>query len=706
MKTPRFLAFHVSLIALLAANAQADDSTITTPSTTPSPPIVDYQVTAKKLDQAQNGLSTETGTSSYHFNQENITDLPMGDQTSFNQVLLQAPGVTQDSYGQLHVREDHDNLQYRIDGILIPEGISGFGQTLDTHYTDQLNLLTGALPAQYGFRTAGIIDLTTKSGAFANGGRSEITVGSHDTFEGTQEFYGSKDGFNYYINAGYDYNKLGIESPTSSANPIHDGTHQDRMFGYFSYVLNSDARIKVIMANAVNDFQIPDNPGQTPLFTVNGATDTSANLHETQNEQNTYGIVALQGSTESNIDYQFALFSRYSDTDYRPDNLGDLVFTGVAGYINNSSLVNGLQGDASYQLNDTHTLRSGFYISNEEARSNTDTSVFATDGNGNVISSNPFSIQNNTSKAAQLYDVYLQDEWKAMDKLTINYGARFDVSDAYVDASQLSPRIGAVYDLTSSTKLHAGYARYFTPPPTELVATTAITKFNNTTNQPEVETNSPVEPERTNYYDVGINHQLTSHINLGLDGYYKDIHDLIDEGQFGSALIFTPFNYTKGRAYGTEFTSEYHQDNFKAYLNVTAERAVGTDIASDQYLFSQAQLDFIANHYIHLDHDQTFTTSAGISYKLDETTYSADAINGSGLRNGFANTTHLPDYTQVNLSVAHVFNTPTTGEFDTRFSILNLFDEVYEIRDGSGVGVTAPQYGPRRAFYVTVGKSF
>ena len=697
MKKYRFLVSHASLMTiLLATEAYADN-----------PPILDYQVTAQKLDRARNGLSTETGSSTYHIDRKDIENLPQGDTTPLNQVLLQAPGVTQDSYGQLHVREDHDNLQYRIDGVLIPEGISGFGQTLDTHFADKISLLTGALPAQYGFRTAGIVDIQTKSGAFTNGGRSEVTVGSHGTIEGSQEFSGSKAGLNYYVNGSYQQNNLGIESPTSTTNPIHDFTRQDKLFGYFSYLLNSDTRLSVILANADNHFQIPNNPGQTPAFTVNGINSfDSANLNEKQNEKNSYGIVSLQGSTESNLDYQVSLFSRYSDVKFNPDPVGDLIFNGVASSITHSSLVSGLQSDFSYKLADTHTLRSGFYVSNEHAISDTSTSVFATNSDGTQASTQPFSIVDDTSQNAQLYGIYLQDEWKALDKLTINYGARFDISDAFVKASQFSPRLGAIYELTSKTKLHAGYARYFTPPPTELVAPATVSKFTGTSNASEVTLDNNVEPERTNYFDLGITHQLTPHFNVGLDGYYKDIHDLLDEGQFGQALILSPFNYARGKAYGLEFTSDYHLDNFSAYLNLAAQRAMGKDIVSSQYLFGQDELDYIASHYVHLDHDQTYTGSIGASYLLNTVRYNVDALYGSGLRSGFANSEHLPYYTQVNVGATHTFTIPQAGAIEGRFSIINLFDNSYEIRDGSGIGVGAPQFGPRRAYYVTISKSF
>ena len=64
----------------------------------------------------------------------------------------------------MHVRDEHANLQFRINDVLIPEGISGFGQEIDTRWVNNVSLITGSLPAQFGFRTTGIVDIHTKKG--------------------------------------------------------------------------------------------------------------------------------------------------------------------------------------------------------------------------------------------------------------------------------------------------------------------------------------------------------------------------------------------------------------------------------------------------------------------------------------------------------------------------------------------------------------
>ncbi|WP_245983192.1 TonB-dependent receptor [Trinickia fusca] len=673
------------------------------------PPVELETVTvqAQRLDRARNGLSPDVGSSVYRFSQTDIDALPQGADTPLNQVLLQAPGVANDSFGQLHVRGEHANLQYRLNGIIIPEPISGFGQSLDTRIIDQVDLVTGALPAQYGYRTAGVVDIRTKSGNTGNGGSIDVYGGSHETIKTTADVFGSSGPLSYYFAGTLGENNLGIEAPTSNGNPLHDHTRQGSGFGYLSYLINPLTRIGLMFGATSNRFEIPNTPGLPGAFTLNGsASFDSARLDESQAELTNFAVLALQGTNGAALDYQVALFTRYTRTKFNPDPTGDLIFNGVASNDFHSNQANGVQADTTYRLNDKHTLRAGAMFEQEHAVFDNSVAVFATDASGNQLSDQPFTINDSSSKTGYLYSLYAQDEWKLTDKLTLNYGLRYDRMDEYVQAGQLSPRIGLVYALTNATTLHAGYARYFTPPPFELVSNSTVNLFNGTTNQSPSSQNDPVKPERSHYFDIGVTQRITSALTVGLDAYYKKSTDLLDEGQFGTALIFTPFNYREGHTYGLEFTANYKHDNVSAYLNVAYSNAQGKDIESAQFNFSPDELAYIANHWVYLDHDQRITSSFGGAYTIARTTLTADAIVGSGLRRGFANTDRLPWYAQLNVGVKQHFDEPMIGKFDARVVLVNAFGRVYELRDGSGVGVGAPQFGPRRAIYAGVTKQF
>ena len=654
-----------------------------------------------QLNEARDQIVPDLGATKYSIGENQIQTMAQGDNASFNQVILRAPGVAEDSFGQLHVRDEHANLQYRIDGILIPEGITGFGQEIDTRLVQNVDLITGSLPAQFGFRTSGIIDIQTKEGSSLNGGALSMYGGSHETINPSGEVGGSIGNFNYFVLGSYDSNTLGIENPTGHTSAIHDRTAQFKGFADLSYIIDNTSRITLLLSGTYSDFQIPSNPNQTPLFALADADPSkfnSSNLAENQHEQNDYAILAYQ-KTFDTVTLQIAAFSRYSGTLFTPDNQGDLIFNGVASRVDRSIFSNGVQVDASWTINESHTLRGGFLVNVEKAVVDTRNLVFPTTSSGAQASDVPISIADNSSKSGLYYGFYLQDEWKVFEPLTINFGGRFDIVDEFAHANQLSPRVNLVLKLTSTTTVHAGYSRYFTPPPLELVATKDLVKFVGTTNQSAVNISSAVKPERAHYFDAGITQQITPAFSVGVDGYYKEAHNLIDEGQFGAALIFSPFNYMNGNQYGTEFTANYTQGGFNSYFNFGFERGTGEKINSGQFLFTPDRLAFIQNHWVFLDHDQRYTASAGASYTYQGTTIYGDMLYGNGLRSGFANTDEVPAYWVFNVGISHIFNLPENGKIRVRFDVTNLFNNSYQLRTGSGIGVFAPQYGARRGFF-------
>jgi outer membrane cobalamin receptor len=659
-------------------------------------------VVTGNLDQVRDQIVPDLGATKYTIGQQQLDLQSQGDSATFNQTILRAPGVAQDSYGQLHVRDEHANLQFRINDVLIPEGISGFGQEIDTRLVHSVSLITGSLPAQFGFRTSGIIDIHTKEGLAPNGGSVSYYGGSHETINPSFEAAGSQARFSYFVLGSYDQNDLGIENPTSGYRALHDYTEQYKGFANLSYTLDDTSRLSLLLSGSYSDFQIPNNPGQTPVFDLAGASPKnfeSKYLNENQHEQNHYAILAYQKSFDS-VSLQIAAFSRYSETLFTPDEKGDLIFTGLAGRIDRSIFSNGIQFDASWAINDSNVLRGGLLLTVESASADTNNQVFPVDALGNQTSDTPMTIVDNQQKTGAYYGFYLQDEWKIFAPLTINFGARFDVVDEYAHANQLSPRMNLVLQATKSMTLHAGYASYFTPPPLELVQSQSINKFAGTSNQSAVSQSSSVQPERAHYFDAGLTEQFTSSFSMGIDSYYKISRDLIDEGQFGSALIFSPFNYAKGNQYGVEVTANCTVGGFNAYANFGFERGTGEKIVSGQFLFSPQELAIIQNHWVFLDHDQRYTISAGASYTYKETTVYADILYGSGLRSGFANTDELPGYYPVNLGISHTFHLPEKyGQIRVRFDVTNLFDQSYELRDGTGIGVFAPQFGPRRGFF-------
>jgi outer membrane receptor protein involved in Fe transport len=633
--------------------------------------------------------------------------------------------VAQDSAanGDLHVRGEHANLQYRINDVLLPEGITGFGLELDPRFVESMQLITGSLPAAYGFRTAGVVDIKTKSGAFENGGEAEVYGGSYDTVRPSFEYGGSDGKWNYFIDGSYDHNDLGIENPTASHGAIHDTTDQEKMFAYVSYIVDDTSRVSFMGSASDSDFQVPNTPGLPAGTAPNGltpwnvagsglpATFNSGNLNENQNEQNYYGVITYQKSA-GDLNLQVSGFGRNSEVGFTPDAVGDLYFNGVASNVKRDLTSGGMQADASYDLGDKHTIRGGALVLGEFVQADSTTTVFPLDATG-APTGPAFPIGDNNSLNGEFYGFYLQDEWKLFPRLTVNYGGRFDVFNSSFDnENQLSPRINVIYTPFDATTLHAGYSRYFTPPPVENVSAGTVAKFDGTSNASATGQDDPVKAERADYYDVGISQKLAPGLQAGVDAYYKQAHNQLDDGLFGQTLILSAFNYAKGEVYGVEFPISYTRGGFSSYANIAVSKAQGEDWSSAEFLFDPADAAYVKNHWISLDHDQRVTGSFGASYTWKEgdrntTLVYVDALYGSGLRtdataadgSNIPNGGTVPAYYSVNMGVEQSFKLSKKELLKARLDVVNVTDNSYELRDGSGVGVNAAQYGARLGFF-------
>ena len=674
-------------------------------------PTIDIDVVSKRLDEARQQIQPNLGATSYIFSPEALQNIPQGQNAPLNQVLLQAPAVAQDSFGQIHLRGEHANVQFRLNGVELPEGLSVFGQVIAERFARTLTLITGALPAQYGFQTAGVVDIQTKTGTTNPGGSVSLYGGSWNWLQPSIEYGGRSGSIDYFVVAEGLHNDRGIENPTPGFNAIHDTANQFHGLAYLSDVIDPDTRVSLILGGFDGSFQIPNNPGQPTLgYNVNGMTSfNSAALNETQNEITAFAVLSLQKHLDDK-DVQVSVFNRTSTLHFSPDAMGDLLFNGIAQKASRQDVATGLQTDASWRINDAHTIRAGFLAQIEQASADTQSSVLPVDADGGQTSTQPLDIIDNQSSAGGLYGIYAQDEWRLEPRLTLNYGLRFDAVEQFTHESQVSPRINLVWKPLADITLHIGYARYFAPPPFEALTPTSVAKFLGTTAAPSVTQDDTVRAERSNYFDAGISQVVLPGLTIGADAFYKQAKNLIDEGQFGAPIILTAFNYANGQQSGVELTSSYDHGPLSLYANLAYSRAVGKDINAAQFNFSSDELAYIQGNFIHLDHDQTWSGSAGGAYTLNQdsvmpTRVSADLVLQSGLRASTAtvpNGVALPTYATVNLSAVQQLRPGT----QLRLDILNLADATYQIRNGTGVGVGASQYGIRRTILAGLTQRF
>ena len=502
-------------------------------------------VSASRI-RPQNGLS-QSGTNKYTLSAKDITNLPEGEATPLNQVMLQMPGVALDQNQEIHIRGEHMGIQYQMNGILLPLDINTdptFTQLLNAYFVKSVSLMDGVLPAQYGYRTSGVIDIHTKDGC--NNGHNDLTVsgGQRDTAQAAFQLGGCGGDFSYYLTGLFLQSNLGFSSAVPAPDPIHDAVTQGQGFAYLTYALNPTTKLSLISGMTLSFNQFPNQPNQIPQYQldhINPASYPSSQINSGLNQQDYYGVLALNGAMGSKADYQVAYTTHYNAQTFYPDPIGDLIYQGISSNVFDSDLSNALQGDLTYRLGASHSLRGGFYMGEYGVESDQTSQVFP------IVmgepATTPISLTANLNKINLVYGVYLQDDWQITDRLSINFGSRWDRVSGFTINSQFSPTINFVYKPHTDTTLHAGFARNFQVPNFQNVSSGIFKLFASTTGAVGTSPSGNTSPfTETDYtWDGGFTHQFTPNLAFAQDNYFRIDRHYLDEGQFG----FVPIIYKR-----------------------------------------------------------------------------------------------------------------------------------------------------------------
>jgi outer membrane receptor protein involved in Fe transport len=615
------------------------------------------------------------------------------------------PGVALDRDQEIHIRGEHMGIQYQMNGILLPLDMNNdptFTQLLNSYFVQSVSLLDGVLPARYGYRTSGVIDIHTKDGC--EGGHNNLTLsgGQRDTAQANFQVSGCAAKLSYYLTGTFLQSNLGFSSAVPAPDPIHDAVTQGQGFAYLTYALGPATKLSLISGITLGFNQFPNQPNLLPEFqlkNVNPASHPSSAIDSGLNQQDYYGVLALNGAMGQDWHYQVGYSAHCNTLRFYPDPIGDLIYQGIASNVFTSDLSNTLQGDLTYHLGSTQALRGGFYLGEYGVESDQTSQVFPIVAG--APSNLPISVTANLNKVNLVYSVYFEDTWQIANRLSVNFGSRWDRVSGFTDDSQFSPTINFMYRAPTETTVHAGFARNFRVPNFQNVSSGIFGLFKGTTGAADSTLSGNTSPfAETDYtWDAGFMQRLTPHLTFAQDDYYRLDRHYLDEGQFGFVPIDAPFNYVRGWGAGNENSLTWNLDNFSARANLFVAREEDIGVASGQYNFPLDELSSIGRHYIVLDHSPLVGASGGLAYRWHDYQFTFDGLFSSGLRGVYANQTALPKVWQFNMSAARDFAIPRLGKFTNRIVLLNIFDRTNLIRPANGIGVFQAAYGPRITVY-------
>lgn len=685
-------------------------------------------------------IQPDSSSETYAVSRKEIEALPRGNNLSTADVLLTIPSAVNGSLGQVHIRQDHANVQLRIDGVPIPDTISAqFTDLLHPRVWERADIILGGMEAQYGNRTAAVIDITSKSGTKPGFGSLQAFGGSNESVMPSFEYGGTVgDRFRFYVMNNYLKTNRGIDPPTLGQSIFHGDGERNQTFLRGDYQLNNRNNVTWLLLNSVADYQIPTQPGLSPHEEIEELirdhTDPqfvpkpSEAIDENQQEHNQYSHLVWRHDVNANQFFSVAGYFRHSRATFTTDPYDVLAYTQdegepfSAGDQDRWGIAGGMRLDYTHVMNPRHTIKAGFQIDRTSVTNKTRLFAFAREeeeeeghdedehGHGQHDHGEPAGgvLNRNADRRIVGYreEFWIQDQFKPNEHWTLNLGLRLDHVHGYISATQVSPRVGVTYAPNNQHAFHAFYGRLFTPPNLEGIPFQVL-NTQGTTAAAEDQTNVKTKAERSHYVELGSKHAIGDGVVLQLTGYYKVSTNMHDAHQFGATPMLNWFASERGWQRGIEGSLKARvTDAITARANVAWGQSKAYGLQSGHFLLHQHELDDIrTSEGIFTDHSQTMTSSAVLTWRpWQRTTITGQMLYGSGLRSASGgartNSGHADSHTTYNVSMTRVFPFSTKQKLLVGFDVVNLFDQREFLNVGEqSVGLGVSHANTPRSFF-------
>ena len=671
-----------------------------------------------------------TASSSSKLDHADIQSLPRGDTASVNEVLATQPGFVYDAFGNLFARGNHANIQYQLDGVPLPDSVSGlFGGFLSAKFIENMELITGGLPAEYGERLAAVVNLNTRHPSPDGEGEAEIVYGAYQTFS-PSAFYGRQFGA-LSVLAGASYKGTNRALDPQAFSPIlHDAGHEERGFLKLDYDFSDQNHLSLLGTFARNRYQIPIDPFSEPLDpnhpNATRLPDAYGNppppffprdTNQTQTERDFLALVSYRHNFNPRSSLRTSAYYRgsngifFGDPTHALGPTQDPCSTDDTGQVTCASTsdvtrrANHIGVDTEYLLGigESHVLKFGGKV--DQLFGSTDyTSYTRSDS---LLGPDPdLTVSGSDQAHATSGGVFAQDRL-TFGKFVVNAGLRFDFQKVSFTGTPdqathtgLEPRLGIAYAFTPNVVPHAFFGLLWMPPP--VLDTPAAARQLGVLPADQVVTYD-LRPEKDRYAEIGISARVLPELTLGLNVWGKLSTDQLDDIEVGSTNVLSPYNFRDGRAGGVEVSAVFVLSRqFSAFGNATLQSAQGRGIASATYLFSPDAL--ANNNWQTLDHSQTWTANTGATYHFFRTTQLSGLLAyGSGLRTGPANNQHVPDHVRIDASLGHEFRDwPLRPKLT--LDVVNVLNSQYAYRIANGFN--GSHWAPGRSAFVRLTTSF
>jgi len=565
-------------------------------------------------------LAVDTRTGNQIFKQNDYHGAPTN---TTSQILQQSiVGAARAPTGEVHIRGQHAEYTYYVDGVPVPAGISGsLNELFDPEVVNQIDFQTGGWDAEYGNKNAAIVNVNTRipTGGFhldASGYGGSFTANGQ-----TLNLSTNAGKFGFFASGARqvtDMRREPVVFDTAGNRVENFHNHGEDLFGFgkIQYVPSNRDVVNLDLNRSRTRFAVP-------FDSVEGVID--------DHQQDVNGFVNLgwrhrfDAGTTAEAGRSSELFAgaffRDGGLNYTPGLSDDptfVFFPDTTHYIlseDRNFHTEGLKLDYTLQPHHGLEFKGGVLASYTGGHENF-ASVSTTGSAGPTSDSD--------LKGSDV-GVYAQTAIAPSDKWELRTGVRFDNHNAPFAGNQhqVSPRVKLSFFPDPGNTFWVYYGRLFLP--TNVEDLRAITS-----DAQGGVVASPTLPERDDFYEVGYVHRFPVGIVAKLSAYHKRSSPGIDDNTVPGSAIVTSVDIEQVRITGIEGVVEIRpRGPVSGYVNVALNHAWGDGAITGGFFPAQPP-----SEKFDLDHDQRLSGVASVVYSSRGLYVSATGIYGSGLTNG------------------------------------------------------------------------
>lgn len=650
-------------------------------------------------------ITVDTRTGDQVFKQNEYHGAPTNTTSQILQTSI--AGAARAPTGEVHIRGQHAEYTYYVDGVPVPAGISGsLNELFDPEVVNQITFQTGGWDAEYGNKNAAVVNVTTKIPSGGLHASASSYFGSYDrgttvgpaSFNGqTISLSGNNGPWGLYVAGSRQFSDMRLEPLVFdvAGNRIinfHNSGNDGFGFGKLQYSASANDVVALEGNVSQTRFAVPfDSSGGTTLDDHQRDVNSFINL----GWRHQFSVDSAAGHARSEL--FTGLFARHGSLSYVPGAGDDPQFV----FFPDPTPFN----LAEHRSFDTYGVKADYTIRPRdglELKAGTLSSV--TTGHEDFVTTSASGVAGPASNShlnGHDIGVYAQTAYSPVEMFEIRAGARYDAHAAPFASTQtqVSPRIRLNFYPSTSTTLYAYYGRQFIPTNVEdLRAITSVAQHDTVT--------APTLPERDNFYEAGLIQRIpAASLVTKLSIYHKDSSPGIDDNTVPGSAIVTSVNVASVKVTGVEGVVELRPTTapFSAYVNAALNHAYGRGPITGGFFPTDTP-----DGFFDLDHDQRLSIVGSATFAPNRFFVSGTAIYGTGLTNGidpsgcncsygtglfdFNSGTHVSPSTIVNGSVGYTFFAAHTV-VQPRLYIENLFNKKYALKGAffSGASVGRPR---------------